>query len=593
MRHASLLFLGFAAIALSGVVTESGADFTHSSASPDNVFVAAADFNTVAVSITDPGTPLRGTIALQATASSERGIDRVRFQSSPAGAGTWTDACEDTSAPYDCTWDTAGVADGSRDLRAVAVDQAGYQRTSMIGARLVDNTLPAVALSDPGVLQGTETLTATGSDGGSGLASLAISYRPSGGSWTTLCTGATSPRSCALDTTTLTDGGYELRARSTDAAGNQSDATLTRTVDNTAPTVSVVTPSGPLRGTVTHAVNAADGTGTGVTGVTLEFRPSGGGAWTAICTDDAAPYQCAGMDTTTVPDGLYEARAIATDGAGFSTTSAVLTNIRVDNTAPSTATLTNPATTLTGNVALSGTAADAGSGVAAWIAQYSVAGANSWTDGCSDLVSPFTTCTWATAALMDGRYDLRALVRDAAGNETTSTVRTNKILDNDTTPTGTDVQTSNGGATVGRAEQNDRITLTYSEPISPTTVNASFTGASMAIRVSLTNNTGGDRMDFTTTGGARLNLVNSATGLNLVGTNYVAGTGTTYNATMVQTANTIEITLGTVFSGSNSLRTQATTTNMTWTPSGTATDWSSHAVGTGTVTETTPADIDF
>ena len=32
------------------------------------------------------------------------------------------------------------------------------------------------------------------------------------------------------------------------------------------------------------------------------------------------------------------------------------------------------------------------------------------------------------------------------------------------------------------------ITLTYSEPINPATINGGFTGASMAIRVSITNN---------------------------------------------------------------------------------------------------------
>jgi chitinase len=361
-------------------------------------------------------------------------------------------------------------------------------------------------------------------------------------------------------------------------------------VDNTAPTVSVVAPGAPLRGVATFSMNAGDGSGTGVMDVTLEFRPAGG-TWATVCTDTAGPYECAGIDTTQVPDGLYEARAIATDGAGFSTTSAMVTNIRVDNTAPTTATLTNPANTLTGNVALSGTAADA-VGVSAWIAQYSLAGAGSWTDACSDTVTPFTTCTWATTAVMDGRYDLRALVRDTAGNETASAVRTNKVVDNDTTPTGMDVQAVNGGATAGRAEQNDVITLTYSEPISPTTVNASFSGASMAMRVSLTNNTGGDRMDFTTTGGARLNLVNSATGLNLGGTNYVSNT-VTFNATMVQTANTIVITLGTVNSGATRLGTQASNTTMSWTPSGTAQDWAANAVGTAAVPETAPADVEF
>jgi hypothetical protein len=589
VKRAALLWVGLAAIAVSSGVGRSGADFARSSASPGNAFTAAADFNTVDVSLSDPGTPLKGMVALHATASSERGIERVRFQSSP-GAGVWTDACEDTVAPYNCNWDTADVADGSRDVRVVAVDQAGYQRTSTVAARLVDNTAPGASLTDPGVLQGTETLTATGSDAGSGLASLAIAYRPAGGPWTTLCTGPSSPRSCELTTAGLTEGSYELRARSTDVAGNQTDATLTRTVDTTAPTVSVVPPADPLRGTIALAMNAADGSGTGVTGVTLEFRPTGG-AWTAVCAVNAAPYQCTGIDTTQVPDGLYEARATASDGAGFSTTSAVVTNIRVDNTAPSLATLTDPANTLSGNVALSGTAADAGSGVAAWAAQYSVAGANSWTDGCSNTVTPFT-CTWATAGAMDGRYDLRALVRDAAGNTTASTVRANKVIDNDTTPTGTDIQTANGGATPGRAEQNDTITLTYSEPIDPATVNASFTGAPMAIRVSLTHNGSSDRMDFTTTTGTRLNLVNSSSGLNLGGTSYVSNT-VVFNATMAQTANHIVITLGTVNSGGTRIQTQASNTTMTWTPSATATDWSAHAVGTATVTEATPADLEF
>ena len=44
MRPAALLWLGLAAILGTGV-TASGADFTAASPSPDNAFVAAADFN--------------------------------------------------------------------------------------------------------------------------------------------------------------------------------------------------------------------------------------------------------------------------------------------------------------------------------------------------------------------------------------------------------------------------------------------------------------------------------------------------------------------------------------------------------------------
>ena len=66
------------------------------------------------------------------------------------------------------------MADGLRDVRAIATDTAGYTRTSAtVASRRVDNTVPTVSLADPGAyLTGTKTLTATASDAGSGLAGL-------------------------------------------------------------------------------------------------------------------------------------------------------------------------------------------------------------------------------------------------------------------------------------------------------------------------------------------------------------------------------------------------------------------------------------
>jgi chitinase len=680
MMRAALLWLGLAAIAAGGV-SASGADFTAQSPSPGNAFAAAADFNTVAVSLSDPGTALRGTVALAATASSERGIDRVRIQSSPAGAGAWADVCEDTSAPYSCDWDTAGVADGSRDLRAVAVDQAGYQREAVVAARTVDNTQPSASLADPGALQGTETLSATASDGGSGLATLEIAYRPAGGSWTALCSGPASPQSCPLATAPLPDGAYELRARATDVAGNVRDILLTRTVDNTAPTVSVV-PPGTLRGVATISMNADDGAGTGVVSVTGEFRPAGG-SWSQLCVDTGAPYQCA-VDTTVVADGLYEARAVATDGNGLSATSAAVTNIRVDNTAPGVPTINNPGTPLSGSVAFSGTASDGGSGIAAWIVQYRTAGGGTWTDACSDTTAAYG-CSWDTTGVTDGLYDVRSVARDAAGNETGSAVVTNRrvdnvaptasltdpgsplsgtvtlnatasdaggiasvvferslagsgswttictdnaapytcafdtttvgdesydlraratdnggrsatsvvaarVIENDTTPTGTDVQTPVTGATAGRLETGDQIRLTFSEPIAPGSVLAGWTGASQAIRVSVANSANNDRMDFLdSTGATRLNLVDGATDLRLGG-NFVTA-NTLFNATMTRSGSNVTITLGSFISGT--LVTNTSNGSMTWRPSAGALDLASNAVSTAMVTETGAADRDF
>ena len=81
------------AVLLPAGVMRSGATFVASTANPGATFAAAGDFNTVAVSLTNPGSPLRGSVAVSATAASDRGLASVVFQSAPAGTGSWTTAC--------------------------------------------------------------------------------------------------------------------------------------------------------------------------------------------------------------------------------------------------------------------------------------------------------------------------------------------------------------------------------------------------------------------------------------------------------------------------------------------------------------------
>jgi hypothetical protein len=422
MKRALVITLALGLLVAAPVV-RSGADFVAASSDPANAFTSAADFNTVAVTLTDPGSPLSGTVSLAATASSDRGIDYVRFESSPAGAGSWTVACTVASGPYACSWDTTGVSDGARDVRAVAVDLAGYSRTDVVAARMVDNAAPSVSLADPGPwLQGTVTLDASASDADSGVATQAIEYRAVGApSWTQLC----AADSCPLDTTALADGDHELRASAVDAAGNAgSSAPLTRTVDNTAPTVAMTDP-GVMDGTVPLGSATGDGAGTGVASVRYEFR-LGAGAWTEACTATTAPFSC-DWDSTGVSDGLYDVRAIATDGTGLVNTSAVHAGRRVDNSSPSVVTLTDPGSPLQGSVTLGGSAVDGGSGVASWTAQYRPSSGGSWSDGCSNTTP---TCTWDTTGVADALYDLRAVAEDVAGNTLISTVVANRRVDN-------------------------------------------------------------------------------------------------------------------------------------------------------------------
>jgi hypothetical protein len=328
MTRVALAALAVLALA---AAPRSGADFTASASSPGNHFTAAADFNTVAVTLADPSAAVQGTVGLTATASSGRGIATVRIDAAVAGSGTWSAVCTAASAPYQCSWDTTGVADGRYDLRAVATDAAGYTRTAPVASRTVDNQPPAVTLNNPGLyVGGTVALGATASDPGSGVLNVKVQQRAQGATtWNDVCTDATAPYSCSLNTTTLTDGMYELQAVAADRVGRTTaTAPVTTRVDNTAPTATGSVPA-TGRGTVTVSATASDSE-SGIASVSFEALY--GGVWYPVCVDTAAPYSCS-ADSHSVADGSYSLRLVTTNGAGVKTTSATFP-IQVDNTAP-------------------------------------------------------------------------------------------------------------------------------------------------------------------------------------------------------------------------------------------------------------------
>ena len=78
----------------------------------------------------------RGTATINATATDATGVAAagVSIQYSLAGANSWTTICTDASAPYSCSWNSAGRADGAYDIRAIAQDTLGNQGTSALVA---------------------------------------------------------------------------------------------------------------------------------------------------------------------------------------------------------------------------------------------------------------------------------------------------------------------------------------------------------------------------------------------------------------------------------------------------------------------------
>jgi hypothetical protein len=227
-------------------------------------------------------------------------------------------------------------------VRSVVIGAAATALESLAdsaesAAATSDATPPASAtINDPGSpLRATLTLSGSAADAGSGVSSLQMQYTPAGTSaWTSGCTAVVAPFSCSFDTTTTADGAYDIRSLATDLAGNTTASAIVadRRIDNTGPTVTMGDPGGFIRGTVTLGAAPAD-SGSGIASVTIQRAPAATATWTTVCSDTTVPYSCS-LNTIVLTDGGYDLRAVATDIAGNTTTSATVANRVVDNTAP-------------------------------------------------------------------------------------------------------------------------------------------------------------------------------------------------------------------------------------------------------------------
>src|SRR5207248_1680575 len=135
--------------------------------------------------------------------------------------------------------------DGSYDLRVVTTDAAGNVTTSPSRTVLVDNTAPTGTITAPAAgaaLRGAVVVSSDPADDGSGVASAQLQLEgPDDASFSDLGSAITAaPYTYDWGTGSLSDGSYDLRVVTTDAAGNvTTSAARTVVVDNTAPTASL------------------------------------------------------------------------------------------------------------------------------------------------------------------------------------------------------------------------------------------------------------------------------------------------------------------------------------------------------------------
>src|SRR5207247_1425367 len=148
-------------------------------------------------------------------------------------------------------------------------------------------------------------------------------------------------------------------------------------------------------------------------------------SWTTISTDSSSPYSVS-WDTTAVSDGQYDLRVITTDNAGNPFTSGLVT-VRIDNTNPTPAALTLPASIKNGQ-SLTDAATDGGSGVAS--VQYLYCQGSSCTPNTSigsSSTGPNYSVTWNSQPADNSTYRVLARVTDSAGNTADSGIAATTI----------------------------------------------------------------------------------------------------------------------------------------------------------------------
>jgi hypothetical protein len=272
-----------------------------------------------AVLVPSGGATTSGSQYLDATATP--GVTQVQFELN--GGGLSNDIVATASPSWVgwlAEWDTTGVPNGTYTLQSVATYPGGLSGTSPGVSVTVNNPAPTTAIvlpSNGATLSGSTYLDATASAGSS-----QVTYELSGNGVSNDVIATAVPSIYgwlgAWDTTTVPNGAYTLQSVASTGGGlSGTSPGITVTVNN--PTTSIVLPSSgaTLSGSNYLVATASAGT----TQVTYEL--SGNGLSNDVMT--TAVWTMFGWfgawDTTTVPNGAYTLRSVASNGGGVTVTS--------------------------------------------------------------------------------------------------------------------------------------------------------------------------------------------------------------------------------------------------------------------------------
>ena len=301
------------------------------------------------------------------------------------------------------TFAPAGLGDGPHAVTTSETDAAGNTGSVSLAFTL-DTTAPAmtVALAHDTGASSADRITSDDTLSGSGDANAVVQLTVDGVAATTV---ADPFGNWTFAPAGLGDGPHAVTASETDAAGNAGSASITFTLDTTAPAM---------------AVSLALDTGVSSTdGITSDDTLSGSGDPNAVvqldidgaaATTAADPFGNWTFAPTGLSDGLHTVTASETDAAGNTGTASV--TFTLDTAAPAvTASLANDTGASSTDGITSVDDAEAGPGDPNAVVQLDIDGAAATT-----LADPFGNWTFTPVGLGDGPHAVTASETDAAGN---------------------------------------------------------------------------------------------------------------------------------------------------------------------------------
>jgi hypothetical protein len=300
---------------------------------------------------------------------------------------------------------TVTLSPGSNTLTFHAVDKAG-NTGSFTRSILLDPELPTVAITAPqvdGVISGVVTVMVEASDTASGITSVTLYVDAQAHA-----TLNQLPFNFTLDTSTFASGTHTLTVRAKDRAGNESEASVSVTIDNAPPIVAITTPlSGVVvSGLITVSVQASDPI-SGIANVSLYVDGQ-------LQATRAQPPFNLPLNTLPFASGTHTITAKAVDNKGNQAEASIL--LVFDHTPP-VVSITSPASgaTVSGTIAVTVEASDAISGVAS-VALY----VNNLPH--STLNQPPFNFTVDTSGFVPGPYSVTARAIDGVGNQAEASI---------------------------------------------------------------------------------------------------------------------------------------------------------------------------